>query len=103
MGVFYVDQQAFLIQGTSKTAPAYLKYKTAMLEAIRSFHTLSTEERKQIKPLTVRVITAKSGDTLAKLAQRSPLGQSAESYLRLINALYPTGEPQAGQKVKIIE
>ncbi|MDD2776173.1 MAG: M48 family metalloprotease [Gallionella sp.] len=103
MGVFYVDQQAFLIQGTSKTAPAYIKYKTAMLEAIRSFHTLSAEERKQIKPLTVRVITAKSGDTIAKLAQRSPLGQSAESYLRLINALYPTGEPQAGQKVKIIE
>lgn len=103
MGVFYVGQQAFLIQGAGKTAPAYVKYKAAMLEAIRSFHALSVEERKQIKPLTVRVITAKSGDTIARLAQRSPLGQSAESYLRLINALYPTGEPQAGQKVKIIE
>ncbi len=103
IGVFYVEQQAFLIQGTGKTAPAYVKYKAAMLEAIRSFHALSAAERKQIKPLTVRVITAKSGDTITKLAQRSPLGQSAESYLRLINALYPTGEPQAGQKVKIIE
>lgn len=103
LGVVYVDQQAFLIQGTSKTAPLFDKHKAEMLAAIRSFHALSAEERKQIKPLTVRVITAKSGDTFAKLAQRSPLGDSAERYLRLINALYPAGEPQAGQKVKVIE
>lgn len=103
LGVVYLNQQAFLIQGASKTVPLFEKHKTEMVAAIRSFHALSAEERKKIKPLTVRVITAQSGDTIAKLAQRSPLGQSAESYLRLINALYPTGEPQAGQKVKIIE
>lgn len=103
LGVIYVDQQAFLIQGASKTAPLFDKHKADMLKAIRSFHRLSAEERKQIKPLIVRVITAKAGDTIAKLAQRSPLGQSAESYLRLINALYPSGEPQAGQKIKVIE
>lgn len=103
LGVVYVDQQAFLIQGASKTAPLFDKHKADMLKAIRSFHRLSAEERKQIKPLTVRVITAKAGDTIAKLAQRSPLGQSAESYLRLINALYPSGEPEAGQKIKVIE
>ncbi len=103
LAVVYVEQQVFLLQGESKTAPLFDKHKADMLKAIRSFHTLSAEERKQIKPLTVRVITAKAGDTLAKLAQRSPLGDSAERYLRLINAMYPTGEPQAGQKVKVIE
>lgn len=103
LGVVFVDQQAFLIQGASKTAPLFDKHQAEMLKVIRSFHRLSAEERKQIKPLTVRVITAKAGDSIAKLAQRSPLGQSAESYLRLINALYPSGEPQAGQKIKVIE
>jgi len=40
---------------------------------------------------------------LFRSAQGSPLGKSAESYLRLINAQYPDGEPRAGQRIKIVE
>ena len=74
-----------------------------MKTTIRSFHVLSEDERKQIKPLTLKLITATKGDTYAKLAQHSPLGKNAESYLRLINAQYPQGEPAPGQTIKIIE
>jgi len=74
-----------------------------MENAIRSFKVLTAEERQQIKPLTLRLITAKRGDTYAALAQDSPLGRNAEKYLRLINAQYPEGEPAAGQTLKVIE
>ena len=47
--------------------------------------------------------TIMDGNLKNMLAQNSPLGKSAESYLRLINARYPSGEPQAGQRIKIIE
>ena len=41
-------------------------------------------------------------NVFANLAQRSVLWKSAESYLRLIQAHYPSGEPQAGALIKIV-
>jgi predicted Zn-dependent protease len=103
LGVIYYDRKAFLIQCNAKTTEAIEAQRKAMKTAIRSFHVLSEDERKQIKPLAIKLTTAKTGDTYAKLAQHSPLGKNAESYLRLINAQYPQGEPAAGQTLKIIE
>jgi predicted Zn-dependent protease len=103
LGVVYYDRKAFLIQCNAKTSEAIAAQREAMQNTIRSFHVLSEDERKQIKPLAIQLITARKGDTYAKLAQHSPLGKNAESYLRLINAQYPQGEPAAGQTLKIIE
>ena len=55
------------------------------------------------RPLTVRAITARAGLTFAELAGLSPLGKHAEGHLRVINGLYPAGEPVAGQALKIVE
>jgi len=55
------------------------------------------------KPLTIKIITAKPGVSYAELAHTSPLGKNAESYLRLINAQYPSGEPVQGQELKIVD
>jgi predicted Zn-dependent protease len=103
LGVIYFDRKAFLIQCNAKTAEAYNAQHEVMKTAIRSFHALSEDERKQIKPLAIKLVTAKKGDTYAKLAQHSPLGKNAESYLRLINEQYPQGEPDVGQSLKIVE
>jgi predicted Zn-dependent protease len=103
LGVIYHDRKAFLIQCNTKTAEAMSVQREAMKATIRSFHVLTEEERKQIKPLVIELTAARKDDTYAKLAQRSPLGKNAESYLRLINAQYPQGEPAAGQTIKIIE
>ena len=40
---------------------------------------------------------------MADLATGSPLGRNAEGYLRLMNGLYPKGEPGAGQTLKIVQ
>ena len=103
LGVIYYDRKAFLIQCNAKTPELINVYREAMQATIRSFHILSADEKKAIKPFTLKLITAKKDDTYAKLAQRSPLGKGAESYLRLINAQYPQGEPTAGQSIKVIE
>ncbi len=103
LGVIYDAGRAFLIHGNSKAAQSFAANRAAMEASILSFKTLSTEERKQIKPLTLQLVTAKKGDTYAALAQRSPLGRNAEKYLRLINAQYPQGEPVAGQLMKVVE
>ena len=102
-GVIYLNQQAFILQAQAKESGDLKAYRSDILDTVRSFHALSSEERKRVRALTVHIITARADDSYARLAQQSPLGKSAESYLRLINAQYPSGEPQAGQRLKIVE
>jgi predicted Zn-dependent protease len=103
LGVVYFDRKAFLVQGNAKTPETLNQQREAMKTAIRSFHILSADEKRAIKPLTLNITTAKKGEDYSKLAQHSPLGKNAESYLRLINAQYPQGEPAVGQKIKVVE
>lgn len=102
-GVVFLDERAFILQGQGKDRRGLSAHRDEIIDTVRSLHALSAAERRQIKPLSVRAITARQGDTYARLAQGSPLGKSAESYLRLINAQYPDGEPRAGQRIKIVE
>lgn len=101
--VIYLGKQAFVLQGVGKTRQNLAAHRDTMIRTMHSFHALTAEERKTVRPLTLRVVKARQGDTYARLAQGSPLGSSAESYLRLINAQYPSGEPQPGQRIKIVE
>jgi len=102
-GVIYLNRQAFILQGLAKSRSSLTAHRDEIIGSVRSFHALTAEERKLVKPLSIHIITARQDDTFARLAQNSPLGKSAESYLRLINARYPSGEPQAGQRIKIVE
>lgn len=101
-GVIYLNRQAFILQGQAKSREALNAHRNEVFDTVRSFHALSNDERKKVRPLTLRLIKVRQGETFATLAQGSPLGKSAESYLRLINAMYPTGEPQPGQMLKIV-
>lgn len=102
-GVIYLNHKAYVIQGKAKSRDMFNAHRDEMLATIRSFHALSDAERRQAKPLVISLITAKAGDSYAKFAENSPLGKNAESYLRLINGAYPTGEPAPGQLIKIVE
>lgn len=102
-GVVYLEHKAYVIQCVAKSSAVLNTHRHDMLNTIMSFHALDDAERKLAKPLTIRLITPQVGDTYAKLARHSPLGNAAENYLRLINANYPKGEPKPGQLVKIVE
>jgi len=101
-GVIFYNKQAFILQAKGKTRENMASHRDEIAGTVRSFHAITSQERLLVKPLTLHVITARTGDTFADLAQGSPLGESAESYLRLINASYPSGEPQAGQLIKLV-
>lgn len=103
VAAIYLDDRVYILQGKAKTAEVFKTYRPDMLDSIKSFHAMSQEEKQKAKPLTIRLITSRAGDTYAKLAQRSPLGNQAEGYLRLINADYPQGEPRPGQLLKVVE
>ncbi|HSD61589.1 MAG TPA: M48 family metalloprotease, partial [Burkholderiales bacterium] len=94
---------SYLIAGTAKDGTIFQRYGAEISAAIRSFHPITEAERKLARPLTLRVVKAKKGDTFAGLASRSPLGPNAEGYLRLVNDAYPKGEPMEGRPLRIIE
>lgn len=103
VAVAFLGASAYAIGLQARDAAAYGRHKAAMDAAMNSFHAMTAQERLLAKPLRLRVITAQAGQTFAGLARTSPLGRFAENHLRVINGLYPSGEPVAGQSLKIVE
>jgi predicted Zn-dependent protease len=94
---------AFLIAGQARSAEGFKQHENDIQATIMSFREMTDEDRALARPLKLRVITAAPKATFAALARRSPLGRFAEGHLRVINGQYPTGEPAAGQPLKIVE
>ena len=72
-------------------------------DTVKSVRNLNESERELAKGRHLKIVKAKSGDTFAKLVQQSTLTNYAEEQLRLLNGMYPDGEPQPGQLIKIVE
>jgi predicted Zn-dependent protease len=93
----------YLIAGMAKDKPAYERERSTLRAAINSFRAITPAERQAARPYRLRLETAQAGTTMAALARQSPLGADAESQLRLMNGLYPGGEPKPGQLLKIVQ
>lgn len=93
----------YLIAGMTRDKPAYERERSALRAAINSFHAITPAEKKAARTYTLQLVTAPPGQTMAALARQSPLGDDAERQLRLMNGLYPNGEPEPGRLLKIVQ
>jgi predicted Zn-dependent protease len=103
VAVVFLGKNAFAIGAQAQDGQAMSRFLPEIEEAQKSFHAITGAERALAQPLTLRIITARARLTFTELARTSPLGKNAEGYLRVINGLYPSGEPVAGQALKIVE
>ena len=103
IAVVFLGKNAYAIGAQAQNSQAMARYLPAIEAAQKSFHALTGQERALARPLAVRVITADAGLTFAGLARNSPLGKNAQGHLRVINGMYPAGEPAAGQALKIVQ
>ncbi|WP_456299998.1 M48 family metalloprotease [Sinorhizobium chiapasense] len=67
-----------------------------------SFRRMTRAEVQSLKPLRIRVVTVRSGDTMATLAARMMGTDRKLDLFRLINAMQITSTVKPGDKVKII-
>ncbi len=74
---------------------------TELLSIIESFRPMAPRERQTSKPRTLHYIQVPRGATIATLAASLRI-PDAEAQLRLINGLYPGGEPRTGDWIKMI-
>jgi len=103
VAVAFLGNSAFLIGGQARDAQAMQRALPEINATINSFRPLGDVDRKLARPLTLRIINASAGAKFADIARGSPLGKNAVSHLRLLNGMYPNGEPAAGQPLKVIE
>lgn len=67
-----------------------------------SFHRMTEAERSQVKPQSVQIVTAKSGDTSETLARRMSVDRGALERFRALNDLGPQERIVSGRQYKII-
>ena len=67
-----------------------------------SFRLLSASEKASLKPLRIRVVTVKAGDTVGSLAASMVGVDRKLDLFRVLNALPPGATLSAGDKVKIV-
>lgn len=68
-----------------------------------SLRRLSAEEKNSIRPLQLRAITARAGDTAAGLARSMPFDSHHEERFRILNAIPQGRNVVAGNRYKIVE
>ena len=89
----------FLFEGAANDFSASDK---ALLDIIESFRPLLDRERQTGQPMYVRYIQVPRGATMSSLASSIRI-PDAEAQLRLLNGLYPRGEPRTGDWIKVIQ
>ena len=72
------------------------------LSVIKSFRPMTSAEFQQAQPLRLQMVKVKPGQTIEALAKGSKLPGDALKTLRLLNNLYPSGQPRAGDWLKVV-
>jgi predicted Zn-dependent protease len=67
-----------------------------------SFRVLSSAEKAALKPLRIRVVTVRPGQTMGTLAAQMVGVDRKLDLFKVLNAIGPAGNVSTGDKVKII-
>ena len=103
VAVIYYKLHAYLFRGEVSNPDDFADFDKLFVEAINSFRTISQAEIDGQQPQKVHYIRATINTTFDGLAKHFNLKRSDVAVLRVINGLYPAGEPKAGQIIKVFK
>ncbi|MBT4160328.1 MAG: M48 family metalloprotease [Gammaproteobacteria bacterium] len=93
---------AYVLRGAGKHDLRKLARDKDYIASIFSFDRMNREDFQLAKLPKVQVVRAESDTTMEQLAEESPITNYALDQLRVMNGLYPDGQPEPGQLIKII-
>jgi len=93
---------AYVLRGAGKHDLRQLARDKDYIASIFSFDRMDKEDFAIAKLPRVQVVRAESDTTMEQLAAESPITNYALDRLRVMNGLYPVGQPDEGQLIKII-
>lgn len=92
----------WIIKGASRADDPAPSGDVLFMSAARTFRQLRSNEFRLAEPYRLRIVKVPEGYTMEKIAARSPLDQYSLEEHRLINRLYPDGEPEPGDYIKFV-
>ena len=95
----YHGDKVFIVLGAKE---AKERPGDAYFNTVKSLRRIRTSEAHEAEALKIKIVRAGRGDTIESLARKSPITNYAAEQLRLLNGLYPDGEPTPGQLIKIV-
>jgi predicted Zn-dependent protease len=102
VAVIYLGPRAYVFVGAVKGRASLESEDDKFMAMISSFRPLSAAQLELAQPLRLHLQQAKAAQGMAALAKESKLQDDPELNLRLLNGLYPSGEPRPGDWLKIL-
>jgi len=100
----YRDRSVFLIGGTSRSSANGAPIDDGIiLSCIQTMRHLKPAEYPLAQPYRLKIVTATSTTKIEDYVKNVPDEKFQQERLRLLNGLYPKGEPRAGDQLKTLE
>ena len=103
IAVIYYKRNAYIFTGEVTRAELFPEADKLFTQAIATFRPISRREIEGQKPKRIHYVKATNATTFEKLGKALKLSISEVDDLRIINGHYPSGEPRAGDWIKIFK
>jgi predicted Zn-dependent protease len=100
--VIYFGNRMWIFKGASRSGTTVPSGDPFFLSTANTFRRMRSDEFPLAEPNRLHVIQANATTTMEALAKESVIKQYPLQQLRLINSLYPDGEPKPGDYVKTV-
>ncbi|MEX2489101.1 MAG: M48 family metalloprotease [Pseudomonadales bacterium] len=104
--VILYDQRrgiAYILRGAGKHDLRNLANDRDFIATIFSFDRMNREDFRRAKRPKIQVVRAEESTTMESLAKQSPITNYSLDKLRVMNGLYPHGQPEPGELIKIVD
>jgi predicted Zn-dependent protease len=95
-------RDAFLFVGAVKGRASLASADERFMETVRSFRPLQAAERRLGEPRRLQLVRFEAGQSLEALSRQMAGEGDPLKRLRLLNGLYPTGQPLPGEWLKVV-
>jgi len=103
VAVLYMGPRAYIFRGSYRNDADADEVDDMMLASIRTFRAVQRNEIMPGNEMKIRYVQASEFFDFAIVAQSSNIADFPEETLRLLNGYYPSGNPEAGDWVKLVE
>jgi predicted Zn-dependent protease len=100
--IIYYGNLMWVFKGASRSGLETPAGDPFFLSTANTFRRMRANEFQLAEPYRLRVMRAGEGTTMEALAKDSPIPKYPLQQLRLINSLYPEGEPKPGDLIKTV-
>jgi predicted Zn-dependent protease len=102
--VLYRGTQAFVIGAASRSSEAGAPLDDGLfMSSIGTMRDMKPSEYPLAEPYRLKIIQATATTRIDDYAKDMPVEKFKKEELRLLNGLYPKGEPKPGDSIKVVQ